>query len=298
MTSVNEIGERLSKYLTDNNIGLNDMGRRSQTSGAQVSNIINGKVYGIDKLFKILNVLPKEDSEWILSGQKMIRENDKVNDKVITKNAPLIVNEPQELYQSQSQSSKVNTILVDYKDNELIPITDIRAAAGNGHIEEGFIDATEAILLPQHLLKRSGTRICIRVKGESMAPTLHDASYLIISLIERSEWPLLKENNVYVVADNDGKVYVKRLKNRFNREKPFIVCQSDSPDKASYPNFNLYSDEILSIWYAEWYISAKMPNIHDNFYGKVTQLEDSIESLTEDFQKMQSEIKQLKKPDN
>ena len=69
----------------------------------------------------------------------------------------------------------------------------------------------------------------------------------------------MPEEQVYVVTDRDGKAYVKRVKNRL--DKGFIVCMSDNPDKAYYPNFNLQTDEIHTIWHAEWYISAKMPNI-------------------------------------
>ena len=91
----------------------------------------------------------------------------------------------------------------------------------------------------------------------------------------------MPEEQVYVVTDRDGKAYVKRVKNRL--DKGFMVCMSDNPDKAYYPNFNLQTDEIHTIWHAEWYISAKMPNIHQTYYTKVSQLEDDMAEMKNDI---------------
>ena len=91
----------------------------------------------------------------------------------------------------------------------------------------------------------------------------------------------MPEEQVYVVTDRDGKAYVKRVKNRL--DKGFIVCMSDNPDKAYYPNFKLQTDEIHTIWHAEWYISAKMPNIHQTYYTKVSQLEDDMAEMKNDI---------------
>ena len=111
-----------------------------------------------------------------------------------------------------------------------------------------------------------------------MSPTLLDCSYLILRLLDRSEWNEIKDNHVYVVSDRDGRAYVKRIKNRL-REHGFIVCTSDNVDKANYPNFNLMEDEINTVLYAEWYLSAKMPNINATYYDKVNHLEDDVDAL-------------------
>lgn len=111
-----------------------------------------------------------------------------------------------------------------------------------------------------------------------MSPTLLDCSYLILRLLDRSEWNEIKDNHVYVVSDRSGRAYVKRIKNRFH-EHGFIVCTSDNVDKANYPNFNLMEDEINTILYVEWYLSAKMPNINATYYDKVNHLEDDVDAL-------------------
>lgn len=163
--------------------------------------------------------------------------------------------------------------------NRIIPITDIKVAAGSGIYAPEYLENVDNIAFPPHLLRKQGTYLCVRVKGASMAPTLQDDSYMIIRLLERTEWAGVSRNQerIYVVVDGDSKGSLKRVKNRL--DNGFVVCMSDNPDKATYPNFNLQIDEITSIWEAVWYISARMPNIHDQYYSKVQKLEDNIEDL-------------------
>lgn len=162
-----------------------------------------------------------------------------------------------------------------------IPIVEISVAAGDGYYNGDTLDVIDSIQLPQSMVKRGSQYFCVRVKGESMAPTLLDSSFLVIRLLDRSEWEYMPEEQVYVVTDRDGKAYVKRVKNRL--DKGFIVCMSDNPDKVYYPNFNLQADKIHTIWHAEWYISAKMPNIHQTYYTKVSQLEDDMAEMKNDI---------------
>ena len=68
---------------------------------------------------------------------------------------------------------------------------------------------------------------------------------------------------------------------------------SDNPDVTRYPNFNLFEDEINTVWYAEWYVSAKMPNIHTTYYHKVGELEDKYDDILNRMQQMQREIRAL-----
>ena len=158
-----------------------------------------------------------------------------------------------------------------------IPITDISVAAGTGVFNSDYMENVAHFSFPNHLLKRGATYLSVRIRGASMAPTLQDGGYMAIRLIERTEWANIADERVFVVCDTEGKSYLKRIKNRF--KKGFIVLMSDSPDKASYPNFNLQADEIQSIWEAEFYISAKMPNIHSQYYSRLAQLEDKVDDL-------------------
>ena len=117
-----------------------------------------------------------------------------------------------------------------------------------------------------------------------MAPTLQDGGYVVVRLLDKGDWAKMPDECVFVVVDSEGKSYLKRVKNRF--KKGFIVLRSDSPDRASYPSFNLEAKEIMSIWYAEWYFSAKMPNIHDQFYSRLQQMEDDMDVMKQKLLKI------------
>lgn len=158
-----------------------------------------------------------------------------------------------------------------------IPITDLSVAAGAGAINDGNIEVSNSVLLPPSFVKPGHTYLCVRIKGESMAPTLQDGGYVIIRLLDRTEWAKMPDERVFTVIDTEGKAYLKRVKNRF--KQGFIVLRSDNPDYATYPSFNLQANEITAIWYVEWYFSAKMPNIHDQFYTRLQQIEDKVDKL-------------------
>lgn len=179
----------------------------------------------------------------------------------------------------ESYTKKVDIIehVIDTSGHLQIPIVDVKAAAGPGYINSEHLTADDVIRLPAHLVK-SGHHLCIRIKGTSMAPTLQDGGYAIIRLLDRGEWLHMPSERIYLVVDNDGKTAIKRVKNRFSGEKGFIVLSSDSPDKSSHPTYNLHPEEIAFIWYVEWYFTAKMPNVHDQYYNRVSQLQDSVRS--------------------
>lgn len=175
-----------------------------------------------------------------------------------------------------------------------IPVVDISVAAGSGFYNPDHLSEIDCIRMPRSMVKGNQPHLCVRIKGESMVPTLQDGGYLIIRLLDPSEWRDIRDGHVYVVAEKEGRAFVKRLKNRFV-EHGFIVCMSDSADVQRYPNFNLMEYEINTIWHAEWYISAKMPNIHASYYDKVSKMEDAIEEIRATFSnEMQSMRKELR----
>lgn len=175
-----------------------------------------------------------------------------------------------------------------------IPIVDIGAAAG----VEGFDNPTQlnvedTIAMPCHMVSKQHRYFCIRVRGESMSPTMLDSGYLVVRLLDASEWQDIVNNQVYVISVRDGGAYVKRIKNRL-REKGFVVCSSDNPDKEAYPNFNVYETELQSIFRAEWYFTARIPNIHETYYKKVEDLEKKYEDLQDQFDELKSRIEERK----
>lgn len=186
-------------------------------------------------------------------------------------------------------------------DNELInvPVVDISVAAGSGFYNPDYLSEIDSIRFPKSMIRGNQTYLCVRIKGESMVPTLQDGGYLVIRLLDRNEWQYIQDGHVYVVSDTDDRAFVKRLKNRL-AEYGFIVCRSDNPDPMGYPSFNLMENEINTIWHVEWYISAKMPNIHEVYYNKVSEMENAIDDIrrtfTEELRQVRREIKALSQP--
>lgn len=258
------------------------------TSEANIRNYIEGRQPKFDFLSSVAQNF-EINFEWLLTGrgEMLCKENAHLNahpDAHLTeKNADLNADMSQRNVYPESNLTRPSVDVVN------IPIVEISVAAGDGYYNSDTLDVIDSIQLPQSMVKRGSQYFCVRVKGESMAPTLLDSSFLVIRLLDRGEWEYMPEEQVYVVTDRDGKAYVKRVKNRL--DKGFIVCMSDNPDKAYYPNFNLQTDEIHTIWHAEWYISAKMPNIHQTYYTKVSHLEDDMAEMKNDIAILKSFFK-------
>lgn len=167
-----------------------------------------------------------------------------------------------------------------------IPLVDISVAAGCcGYDNPDYLEVVDTIKMPSSMVRNSEKYFCVRIKGESMSPTLLDSSYVIVRLLDRSEWQDMPDQHIYVISDTDGRSYIKRIKNRF-RQHGFLVCMSDNVDKINYPNFNLEAQEINTILHAEWYFSAKMPNLNETYYDKVNQLEDDMDVIKSQMQQL------------
>ncbi|NDV63760.1 helix-turn-helix transcriptional regulator [Bacteroides sp. 224] len=170
-----------------------------------------------------------------------------------------------------------------------VPIVDISAAAGVvGYENPTYLEEVDRIAMPLQMINKRNQYYCIRIKGESMSPTMLDSGYVVARQLETAEWGDMMENYVYVISTKEGCTYVKRIKNRL-RQKGFVVCMSDNPDKAAYPNFNVYEDELHCILQVEWYFTAKMPNIHETYYKKVEDLEIKYEELQEQINELRDQ---------
>ena len=230
----------------------------------------------ISRLFRDGGAKPSYDIVYDISNKFEIN-----TDWLITGRGSMLKEETVPSMGSKEPESAVCADLVH------IPIVDLSVAAGSGYINPNYVEEIDSIALPVTMLKNGKQYLCVRVKGHSMLPSILDGGYLVVRMLDRSEWGSIQDNYVYVISDVEGKAYVKRLKNRL-KQHGFIVCMSDNADKLNYPNFNIEEGEINSVWYAEWYFSAKIPNIQETYYRKQTELEDRVDELT-------TEIKEIRK---
>lgn len=278
MTNTNFIvSERFRSLLSTLNLSVSDLAKQlGYERYDKLYNIYNGKYL---PSFEILHDITKKfvdvNANWLLTGEGPILHSQKGTSNTTEFKPPI------ELIPSTDE----NTVT--------IPIVEISVAAGTaGYCNPGYLEIVDGIKLPISMLHRNAQYYCIRVKGDSMAPTILDSSYVVVRLLDRSEWRDIRDQHVYVVSDREGRAYLKRLKNRFH-EHGFITCMSDNPDKVNYSNFNLMEDEINTILYAEFYISAKMPNIHETYYKQVGELQDDMDILKEQVKQLMKVVKTI-----
>lgn len=251
---MNTILQRIQQIAVNEGIKITAFEKSIGASKGVLSRAINnGTDIQAKWLQNIVENYPRYSEAWLLTGQgPMLKEEEPELPEVKVEPQPDVVH---------------------------IPIVDISVAAGSGFLNSNYIEEIDSLAMPSSMIKDGKLYLCVRIKGHSMAPSILDGGYLVIRKLETSEWESIRDNYVYVVCDTEGKTYVKRLKNRL-RKHGFIVCMSDNADKLNYPNFNIYEEELHTVWYAEWYFSAKIPNIQETYYRKQAELEDQMTELT------------------
>lgn len=255
---MSKILSRIQEIAVNEGITIAAMERSIGASKGVLSRAIaNGTDIQSKWIQNIVEKYPLYSAEWLIVGRGLMLRHESIS----------LDNTP--------------TTSIPFHDENFvsIPLVDISVAAGcSGYDNPDYVEVVDCIKLPSTMIRDGDRYFCVHIKGESMSPTLLDSSYVVVRLLERSEWQDMPDRHVYVVSDRDGRSYVKRVKNRL-RQHGFIVCMSDNVDKVNYPNFNIEEQEINSILHAEWYFSAKMPNLNETYYDKVNQLEDKYDML-------------------
>ncbi len=76
MGDFSELGRRFSIYLKNKGLGVNETAKILDFSGSQISNITNGRVFGCDKMFKILNEFKDIDANQLFRGNSFDKKQD------------------------------------------------------------------------------------------------------------------------------------------------------------------------------------------------------------------------------
>ena len=271
--------ERLGQFIQNQKLSVRAFEQSIAASDGMIRRALNNKT---DIQSKWLSVIadnyPDLNIEWLITGRgEMLRTEPVVP---VAPGSPVLRNT------SGLPEISGGPILSAGSELVHIPLVDIDVAAGSGCENPDYIEEVECISLPTSMIRNGKKYLCVRIKGHSMAPSILDGGFVVIRLLERSEWSEIQDNYVYVVSDIEGKAYVKRLKNRL-AQFGFIVCMSDNIEKLNYPNFNIYEEELNTIWYVEWYFTAKVPNIQESFYRKQNEFEDRLDQLAAQVQRVQ-----------
>lgn len=225
MTTLKEIGERLAIYLQKSGIGVNEMGKKSETSGAQVSNIINGKVYGTDKLLKILNTIPEEEAYWIQTGIKNMST-------FMSTSMSTFAEKQNEMIQKKYAENEVNTLAqepsINYEPNRnKVYFIDesVRAGLVVGFTQENTKDL-EPISIPW---LGKGIFYVFNVRGDSMYPTLSNGDKVLAKQVMNIQY--IRSGEIYVWLTDDGMV----IKRYSHNELDQVILLSDNEETYSKP---------------------------------------------------------------
>ncbi|MDJ1503294.1 hypothetical protein [Xanthocytophaga agilis] len=101
------VGQRLKEYLTFKNIKMSEFGRSTRISGAQISNIVHGKNFSIEKLLQITDSYPDLNLLWLLQGKgKMLV----IENKNASEQNHLVPKTDQDFNQEKKQQEIVETL--------------------------------------------------------------------------------------------------------------------------------------------------------------------------------------------
>ncbi|MGQ2108053.1 S24 family peptidase [Ornithobacterium rhinotracheale] len=192
-------------------LGVNKIAEILDFSGSQVSNIKNGKVFGTDKLFKILNTFPDLSAEWLLLGEGEMLKTEREVPEVSAK------------YSGKG-----------------IPLLPFDAFAGSGSDIEGinFDIIEERYEVP--LFNGIKVDFLIPVKGSSMYPKYSSGDVVACRFVE--ELLFVQWNKVHVIDTISQGVIMKRLKKGSKNE--CLTCISDNPN---YDPFEIPMSDVRKI---------------------------------------------------
>jgi len=72
--------QRLNQYVESKGISNNEFAKKIDVSSAQMSHMLNGKNFGIDKLLKIFSVFEELNTNWLITGNGTMLKEEKVED--------------------------------------------------------------------------------------------------------------------------------------------------------------------------------------------------------------------------
>lgn len=124
-----------------------------------------------------------------------------------------------------------------------IPFLDVELGAGSAEAPD-VVETRDYLQYPSGFLRDLGVnpeRIrAVVVRGESMAPDLHDGDRLWIDIEDKQIQP----GRIYAIYSPFAGLQVKRLQRRIDGT---LIIQSANPDKSTYPDETLTPDQAASI---------------------------------------------------
>ncbi len=178
---------------------------------------------------------------------------------------------------SVSKGLQVLPIVVDEKNDELIPIVPVKASAGylNGYADPEYIEQLPRFSMPVPELSGGATYRVFQIKGDSMLPVLPD-SYIFCEYIESDVD--IKDGQAYIVITKDDGLVYKRV---YQRKTGSLLLKSDNVE---YDSYEIESASVLELWKAKGILSFDLP--------QPEQIEN--QKISETLSEIKEEIRRLR----
>ena len=178
---------------------------------------------------------------------------------------------------SIKEGLKILSILVDSRNEELIPIIPVKASAGylNGFSDPEYMGRLPAFNMPVPELSPGKTYRVFQLKGDSMLP-VQPGSYVFCEFVE--SMADVKEGQTYVLITKEEGLVYKRV--YWNGSK--LLLKSDN---LAYDPYAVNQESILEIWKAAGVLSFNLP--------QPSHLD--VSRLSDILAEMKDEIRQLRK---
>ncbi|GAB7086555.1 XRE family transcriptional regulator [Marinifilum fragile] len=154
---------------------------------------------------------------------------------------------------TKGENLRILPILVDEKNDEMISLVPVKAAAGylNGHSDAEFISELPNFRMPFAELSENKTYRAFQIEGESMLP-VPAGSYIICEYVQ--DWELIKNNTSHIVVTTEDGIVYKRVVKDFDNNQ--LLLNSDNKE---YLSFEVSLNQVVEVWKALGFVSFQLP---------------------------------------
>ena len=155
---------------------------------------------------------------------------------------------------TKGEQLRVLPILVDSKNEEMISLVPVKAAAGylNGYSDAEFISELPNFRMPFSELSENKTYRAFQIEGDSMLP-VPAGSYIICEYVQ--DWEHIKDDSCCIVLTADDGIVYKRIKKDFPNNQLLL-----NSDNSEYLSFEVSLNQVLEIWKSLGFVSFNLPD--------------------------------------
>ncbi|MBI9058161.1 MAG: LexA family transcriptional regulator [Labilibaculum sp.] len=169
-------------------------------------------------------------------------------------NEDISINDQTKQQDTKGDQLRVLPILVDSKNEEMISLVPLKAAAGylNGYSDAEFISELPNFRMPFSELSENKTYRAFQIEGDSMLP-VPSGSYIICEYVQ--DWEHIKDDSCCIVLTADDGIVYKRIKKDFSNNQLLL-----NSDNSEYLSFEVSLNQVLEVWKSLGFVSFNLPD--------------------------------------